>query len=318
METKNNLFMIDTSSKVSLTAPVKGRGSGLAEALYQVLKSSASIREGTKALVRVCELAYGQRNFEVLNEAGKVLCSLPHAQAREYGLYYQAIVTYRHGNRLQANAIFESLVDSGLRIRALQSLAADYHKQGQLDEAFKTYNRIIEYSTNDDASTVASTLLNLSAISSAHGKHDDALESLRLAWPVVKRTSRLHPHLFYVWHNEMAFELCQVREIEQAKKAVRVAVESKLAEGYPEWRETAAEIAQAERTRIVVVVAAQSPEPRPQQKVIIRFPVVESRARRRSFKPTTGRAPDVRSIIERVATVAPIHAPPAFRNYRTN
>jgi tetratricopeptide (TPR) repeat protein len=317
METKINLFMFDTTSKVSIAAPVKGRGSGLAEALYQVLNASASAQDFARALVRVCELAYGRRDLETLDSASALLCNLPLAQARERGLYYQAIGAHRRGEDGPSITALEMLArGSSLADRALQSLASIRYKQGQFDEAARLNARIVAGSA--DSFTVAATMMQLSAISSARDNHARSLDELRAAWPAVREASRRHPHLFYAWHNEIAFELLRLGDVRRARAASSVALSSPISNGYQEWHETALEIAEAERARVVVVVGAQLPERKPKPKVIIRFLVAGSRARRKVIKPTTGRAPVIRSMVERVAAVAPIHAPPAFRNYRMN
>jgi tetratricopeptide (TPR) repeat protein len=125
-----------------------------------------------------------------------------------------------------------------------------------------------------------------------------------------------HPFLNTQLLNHLAVAYQNTGRLREAMEVVRIACASPFAAIYNEFGETQAEIeqelAETQSQAIAIVVPARSPEQRLQSKVIIRFQIVESSARRRVIKPIIGRAPVIRSIMERVATVAPIHAPPAF------
>ncbi len=123
-----------------------------------------------------------------------------------------------------------------------------------------------------------------------------------------------HPYLNAQVLNHLAVAYQNTGRLREAIELARVACTSPFATIYHEFSETLAEIeqeiAKTQSQAIVVVVPALQAEQRPQLKVIFSFIIVESHARRIVIKPTIGRAPVVHSIVERVTTVAPIHAPP--------
>jgi tetratricopeptide (TPR) repeat protein len=261
----------------------------------------------TAQLARIASLAYGRRNIKVMEHAGKQLAVFD----KDAGLYYLAIAARWKGRAEEARALLET-VRGPYEARAIHALGAIHFGAGQFDEAARFYIEAMRANKGRDAFAVINAQFQASAIKSAHGDHREALDDLHSLWPVVKVAAKHYPHLWPALHNELAYELLQLGRVAEARQAARIAVESHIAESYPEWRETAAEVKAATSQTILVVVPARPTEQRSQSKVIIRFLIVESSARRRVIKPTIGRAPIIRSIIERVATVAPIHAPPAF------
>jgi tetratricopeptide (TPR) repeat protein len=260
-------------------------------------------------LVRVAELAYGRRDAGTLEHAGRELAGLPIEQAQNAGLYYCAIAAKWHGRISEARMILE-IVRGPYQARALHALGAIEHALGRFDEAASFYAEAINANTGCDAFAIISTQFQFSAIKSLNGDHGKALNDLFSLWPVVKVAAKLHPHLWPTIHNEIAFELLQLGKIKEARQAAAIAVASPIARQYPEWQETAAEAEAATSQTILIVVPSRPAEQRPQQKVIIHFQIVRPYVRRKLIKPTIGRAPVIRSIVERVATVAPIHAPP--------
>ncbi len=261
-------------------------------------------------IARVAELAYGQRNIKAMEHTGRELLRFPLEAAQNAGLYYLAVATKWQGRTDEARVLLEA-VRGQYQARAIHALGAIHYEARKFDEAAKLYSEAVRASQGRDAFTIINAQFQVSAIKSAHGDHEQALNDLYSLWPVVRIAAKHHPHLWPTLHNELAYELLQLGRIVEASQAARIAVESHWAVSYPEWRETAAEVEAATSQAILVVVPARPPEQSPQPKVIIRFLLVESCARRRLIKPTIGPAPVIRSMIKRVATVAPIHAPPA-------
>jgi tetratricopeptide (TPR) repeat protein len=250
-------------------------------------------------LTRIAELAYSHRNIKTLEQAGRELL----AYDRDAALYYLAIVAKRQGRIEEARSLFES-IGGPYQSRAIHALGAIHYEAGQFDEAASLYSEALRADQGRDAVAIVNFRFQASAIENAQGRHEQSLDGLLSLYSIVRVAAQRQPHLWPALHNGIAVELFELGRLEQARKAVSVAVASPLAPAYPEILETAREIAESERRTILVVVPAR------EQKVIIRFQIVGLRVRRRVINPTIGRAPVICSIIERVATVAPIHAPP--------
>jgi hypothetical protein len=88
------------------------------------------------------------------------------------------------------------------------------------------------------------------------GDHQQALHELEKLWPFVRIAAREHAHLFYMYHNELAYELAQVGKLDVAQQVIQVAVNSPLLDKYPEWQETAAEIQQQVSRHLIIAVPA--------------------------------------------------------------
>ena len=261
-------------------------------------------------LTRVAEFAYSQRDLATIELASRELLSLPFEQTQSAGLYYLAIVAIRQGRAREAQAMLEA-VRGPYQARAIQALGGTYFGAGRLDEAAYIYTEAIQAGRERDAFAVFGVRGQLSAIKSIQGDHARALDELQDLWPLARLIARQHPHVWPMLHNELAYEFLHLGRVEEARQAAAVAVASPLADNYPEWHETAREIAETQPTAIVVVVPARASEQKTDRKVSMpRHQFVRPCARHRVIKPTAGRVPVICSIIEQVASVAPIHAPP--------
>jgi tetratricopeptide (TPR) repeat protein len=250
-------------------------------------------------LTRIAELAYSQRNVKALEQAARELLAFDSDAA----LYYLAMAAKRNGRIEEARKLLES-VRGPYQSRAIHALGVIHHTAGRLDEAAKYYSEAMRADQGRDVVAHVNFSFQASAIKSAQSRHEESLDDLLSLWPVVRIAAKRQPHFWPLLHNEIAFELLQLGRIDEAKRAASVAIRSPFVVAYPEWQETAGDITESERQTILVVAPALK------QKVIIHFQIVGPYVRRKLIKPTIGRAPVVHSIIEQVATVAPIHAPP--------
>ena len=249
-------------------------------------------------LTRIAELAYSHRNVKALEQAGRELLAFDSDAA----LYYLAIVAKRQGRTDEAQKLLET-VRGPYQSRAIHALGAIYYESGRLDEAAQFYSEAMRASNGLDLIALVNFRFQASAIKSENGKHEQSLDDLLSLYDPVRVAAKHQPHLWPSLHREIAFELLQLGRIDEAKRAASIAISSPLAQVYPEIQEIVREIAECERQVILVVPARK-------QKAIIRFQIIGLYVRRKLIKPTIGRAPVVRLIIERVATVAPIHGPP--------
>jgi tetratricopeptide (TPR) repeat protein len=250
-------------------------------------------------LRRIAELAYSYRNITAMEQAAFQLLAFD----RDAALYYLAIATKWHGRTDEARKLLES-IHGPYQSRAIHALGAIHHAAGQFDDAAKFYSEAIKANKEHGLLALVNSRLQASAIKSVRGQHEQSLDSLLSLWPVIRAAAKQYPHLWPSFHNDIACELLALGRLEDAKRVASVAIASPLVHAYPEFQETALEIAESERQTILVVVPARK------QRVIIRFQIAGLYVRRRVIKPIIGRAPIICSIIEQVATVAPIHAPP--------
>ena len=250
-------------------------------------------------LTRIAELAYSQRNIKSLEQAARELLAFDSDAA----LYYLAMAARWQGRTDEARKLLEA-VRGKYQARAIHALGIIHHAAGQIDEAAKYYTEAIKANRGHDLLAFVNSQIQASSIKSLQDKHEQSLDVLLSLYGTVRHTATRHPHVWPMLHNEIAYELYQLGRVDAAKRAASVATRSPLVAAYPEWQETAGDIAESERRTILVVVPARK------QKVIIRFQIVGPYVRRKLIKPTIGRAPIICSITEQVATVAPIHAPP--------
>lgn len=303
-------FFMKSSNRDSAALSIASGPPGLYSFIASAgLTTLAQIQTRAAQLVRVADFAYGRRDAVTLEHAGRELASLPIEQAQSAGLYYCAMAVKWQGRTSEARAMLEA-VRGPYQARALNALGVMQHIAGRVEEAIRLYSEVITANAGHDAFAVINTQFQVSAIKSLNGDHSKAFDDLLSLWPVVRIAAKSHPHLWPALHNEIAYELLHLGRIGEARQAAVIAVASPIADKYPEWGETAQEVEASTSQAILVAVPARPLERRPQPRVISRFIFVESRARRRVIKPTIGRAPAIRSIIERVAMVAPIHAPP--------
>ena len=304
-----NRFM-ESSNRSSTALPMASGPPGLYIFVSAGLATFNQTQARAARLARIAEFAYDRRDRVTMERAGRELASLPLEQAQNAGLYYLAIVAKWQGRTNETRAMLEA-VRGPYQARAIQTLGTIHYQAGQFDEAVRFYAEAMRAGHKRDALTIFNAQGQLSAIKSAHGDHEQALDDLLSLWPIARFVARQHPHIWPVLHNELAFELLQLGRADEARQAAAVAVASPLAENYPEWHETAREIAETQRTAIIVAVPARASEQKTDHKVsMIRYQFVRPRARQKVIRPTIGRLPLICSIIERVATVAPIHAPP--------
>ena len=214
-------------------------------------------------MIRLAEIAYGRRDLETLADVSAMLCGLPGREAQSAGLYYQAIILRRAEKYEASKRLLEHVSASAppaVQARALQTLGTVYEARREWDEAIRFYTEAIGAARNVDAVTIVWAASQLTVFKSIVGDHQAALSDLQSLWPIVRSVSPRHPHVFYQFHNELAVELAAVGSIEAAKEASRVAMASPIAHAYPEWQETAAEIAEQQPSRAIVAVVLPQPE----------------------------------------------------------
>jgi tetratricopeptide (TPR) repeat protein len=277
-----------------------------------LISSSIQSEILARRIISLAEVANVLRQTSELELLGRCL---ELTKYRHIGAYYQGIAKLRSSRNLeQAERLFEQAqenVPTSIRARALLSLGAIEGYRGNIQAEARYYARAI--STGEaDYFTRIEAVRAIALLYAIEGNHRRAIDNLESLYPIARKFAPVNARLYLDVLNSLTVEYLAVRDTEAASRAFEPVRNSLLIGLIQEFRETAQEVAEAKRTTRIVVVPARSFKQKPKPKVIIRFQYVESSARHRSFKPTIGRAPVFRSIIERVATVAPIHAPPTL------
>src|SRR5262249_2321461 len=194
------------------------------------------------------EQAYSLRNITRLRAAALELLTLQVDGAKEIGSYYLALSLKRIGQIEEAKRLFEITADSApapFKSRAVQSLGIISCIRGDLDESIRLQVdalKIASDKTTYDLTTGLMALLDISALNSLLGAHDEALRILETLPLLVRKVSQSNPFYYYVYHNELAVELSAVGRQAEARAILSVALQSPFAPVSQEWHETLVEI----------------------------------------------------------------------------
>jgi tetratricopeptide (TPR) repeat protein len=182
---------------------------------------------------------------------------LPLQQAVDAGMYFLAMAARRQGRREEARAMLQQVAASGtprFEARAIQALGTIEHEENRPDEALRLYIKAATIAGEADRSALINAQLQFSSIKSLAGDHQHALDDIETLWPLVQVVARDHPHVFFAYHNELAYELAQVGKLDVAQQVIQVAINSTLIDKYPEWQETGAEIQQQISRPLIIAV----------------------------------------------------------------
>jgi tetratricopeptide (TPR) repeat protein len=211
-------------------------------------------------LIRFAEQAYFIRDVEALDEASRVLMNLPVDGAEQIGTYYYALAINREA-RAEAEALLETIADSGpitYRARAVQTLGANYHQTGQLDEALRFQFEALRIASDPKARGFQTALMahwEIAIVKSLKGDHRSALADLKKLQPLINLIGKQKPFYFYGYCNSLAVELAELGSLADAEAFSDITLSSPLARVYSEWSETRDEIA-AKRTAATPTVVA--------------------------------------------------------------
>jgi tetratricopeptide (TPR) repeat protein len=171
------------ASKLSSTASLIAGGPAR---LYPLIISanfinSAQIHTQFIRFLRIAEIAYGQRNVEAIEQAGRHLIKLPLQQAADAGMYFLAMAARRQGRREEARAMLQQVAASGaprFEARAIQALGTIEHEENRPDEALRLYVRAASIAGKVDSAAFINAQLQFSSIKSLNEDHQHALDDL--------------------------------------------------------------------------------------------------------------------------------------------
>ena len=233
---------------------------------YQYLLSRAStLKELGDKLVRDAEVAFAFRQVSKLEEIGIVLSNLPIKEYQLIGQYYRAWCAYQHGESPQSE--FESVLTHSIsyKARALISMAAMKARDGDYDAEIEYFTEAKKYSTNP--TTLIKAAKGIAVAKSKQGFRQSALKDLERISPLIKHASL---DVYYDCLNSLAVELGEAGRKYEARNVIRHALESPFIIAYPEWRETAEELKEPNRSFAVL-----NPTKRRRKGKLLSMPVIE-------------------------------------------
>ena len=120
---ENSLFIVGKSPKGSVAAlPDKAGGRVLSERIITAIATAnESLEQATARLIRLAEVAYGQRRNDELDAIADALLSVPFAAAHRAGNHYKAIALKRGGELDRAADLLADL-DAPRALHALASI----------------------------------------------------------------------------------------------------------------------------------------------------------------------------------------------------
>ena len=94
-----------------------------------------------------------------------------------------------------------------------------------------------------DYLTQCMALRHLAVIRSIHGDHRGALSDLKRLLTIMQWVGAIYPSEYCEHLNSLAVELGETGNVEEAHRAVDLALSSQFASAYPHWKETKLELA---------------------------------------------------------------------------
>ena len=270
-EITNSLFIIGDAPKGSYAAlPEKAGGRAFTGILHAIADRQESFTVATRRLICLADLAYGQRDYDALRELSAALSAIPFQPAQRAGQYYVALLHTRAGQLDRAAELLAPLHAP----RALLTLGTVEEYRGNFTEAARLHVEAMRAGRGVDLFTVAGAQMQLATIRAVEGDHGGALYNLQSAGPLVRLAAASQPALYAIWHNSLAVELCELGYRDEARQAIAIALASPIADRYPEFEATGAEIAEKQPARIAVAVVspqedAETTEARPDFSAIV-------------------------------------------------
>ncbi|MEN3335052.1 MAG: hypothetical protein V7641_4417 [Blastocatellia bacterium] len=280
----------------------------IARHLFTFLNISNSFQDEllAKRMIAMAEVAYSQKRNEELQSLGQLL-----ELTKRYkfiGVYYRGLAALESGSGDLNNAqrLLErasEFAPSQYRARATLSLGAIEWYRGNIHAQLQHCLRALRVEQADYYTRIEASRA-VALIHSLEGNHQRAVEQLESLHPIARHFARGNPRLYFDLLNSLAVEYAECGRIEEAEAAIRPVINSPLARSIAEYRQTAAEIAEQQSSRAIIVVAI--PPDAPDE--------LEERPRTliHSEPPAPVRLPlaPPSPIPMRLLTCAPIHGPP--------
>jgi tetratricopeptide (TPR) repeat protein len=212
--------------------------------LYQYLFTGIANYDALgKQIIREIKAAHAFRQIEHVRELSKLLINLPMQEYRVIAQYYLLWCDCRELK--YDTAALERIVErtQTYKTQALFSRGAiDWYRGNNeqalcfYTEALKTSPALLEYI--DLTRTIA-------VLKSQEGFHNSALKDLEKLVPLIKHAE---PRLYYDFLNSYAVELIEAGRKDEARNMIRFVLASPFIHAYPEWKETARDLKETNRS----------------------------------------------------------------------
>ena len=234
---------------------------------------------GVQRLAFLGESAFALRQWERLRDVGNTLLSLPlPVEFQSIGAYFAGLAANTSGETSKAERLLEQSAERApatYRGRSLLTLGTITGDRGDLDGQRDYFLRAARLARSSfDLYTAIHARRGLAIHRAIEGDHGRALDELESLWPLVRAVAKSDPVTYLDYLNSLAVELGEIGQVERAVEAARIVTASSVAVHYPEWQETAQELAALERKAFIIRVP-EAPEreadPAPVQTVSIYY-----------------------------------------------
>src|SRR5205085_9125263 len=199
-------------------------------------------------LIQLAEQAHAFRQFDKVKEIGQILSNFPIKSYQAIGYYYLA-VSYNNcgsGDLEKAKELLTLAADTAplyYRAKAMLSLAAVSAHLKKTDAELYYFTETLKASR--DLATSLTAYRGIAVHKAREGHHKRALLDLENILPLACFAP---PHVHCNYLNSLAVELGEAGRKDEARNIMRVVLASPFAFAYPEWRETAEELREANRS----------------------------------------------------------------------
>ncbi len=223
-------------------------GSSLQTGFYQqIFRDISGFHELGYKLVKEAELAQEFRQVNRVAEIASILCNLPIKEHQLIGQYYKAWLGLR--TRQNSRSIFERVASESrtYKAKALMSLAATEAYQGNYDAELEYFTEARK--ATDNNSLIVEISRSIAVVRAKEEDHRKAIKDLEKMFPLVRHAA---PNFYYQYLNSLAVELGEVGRRYEARNICHHVLASPFAIAYPEWRETAEELKEPNRSFAVI------------------------------------------------------------------
>jgi tetratricopeptide (TPR) repeat protein len=227
-----NNFLIDPSFKLP------------AGFYQQLIGGMTSFQELGNRLVKITEQAQTFRQYDKVKEAAQILANIPIKQYQAIGHYYMGLCEFRRGK--SPRDIFEQVAEyapAKYRALAMHSLAAIEARKQDYESELYWFVESLKVHPSVEA------FRDIAVIRAKEGYHQSAVKDLEKLYPLIRYVD---PLTYYQYLNSLAVELGAVGRKYEARNIIRYVLASPYAFAYPEWRDTAEELKEPNRSFIVI------------------------------------------------------------------
>ena len=213
----------------------------------QLLSGVVSYETLGNRIVKQIKAAHGFRQVEQVRELARILINIP---IKEYQLIAQYYLAWCKCRSFQYDADVLETIAGQIRTyktQVLLSRGTFEAYQSRPEPALYFYAKALKAS-NTISDYVGSSLA-IAVVKSIEGFHKSALIDLEKLVSLIRHTE---PRLYYDFLNSYAVELNEAGRKDEARNIVRHVLASPFIHAYPEWRETARDLKQSNRSLVAI------------------------------------------------------------------